>query len=430
MELIILIGSFFLLVILGVPIAFALGISSLIICLLMGLPITTLINQTFHGINSFVLLAVPFFLIAGNLMNLGGVTDRLTRLSRCLVGHIRGGLGHVNVLVSMIFAGLSGSAAADTAGVGGVLIPAMLKSGFDKPFTVAITAASSTIGVIIPPSIPMVLYGAFGEVSIGALFLGGVIPGILVGLSQMLVVAILAARRNYPSYPRASLGEAARSIWESLPPLGMPILIIGGIVGGVFTPTEASVVALVYGLIITMFIYRESEVNLKRLPRLLGETALFYSLPLICVATSGAFGWLIAYLNGPQLIVGFVENLSLGYYGMYAVIIFMLLILGTFLSPIVIIIVFLPVLQGLGDIVQINPVHLGVITVMVTAIGLITPPYGMCLFIAAGLADLSIMKSFKAMLLLIGMFLVVVTFCVVFPEVILFLPKRLMPTAV
>jgi tripartite ATP-independent transporter DctM subunit len=430
MELIILIGSFFLLVILGVPIAFALGISSLIICLLMGLPITTLINQTFHGINSFVLLAVPFFLIAGNLMNLGGVTDRLTRLSRCLVGHIRGGLGHVNVLVSMIFAGLSGSAAADTAGVGGVLIPAMLKSGFDKPFTVAITAASSTIGVIIPPSIPMVLYGAFGEVSIGALFLGGVIPGILVGLSQMLVVAILAARRNYPSYPRASLGEAARSIWESLPPLGMPILIIGGIVGGVFTPTEASVVALVYGLIITMFIYREPEVNLKRLPRMLGETVLFYSLPLICVATSGAFGWLIAYLNGPQLIVGFVENLSLGYYGMYAVIIFMLLILGTFLSPIVIIIVFLPVLQGLGDIVQINPVHLGVITVMVTAIGLITPPYGMCLFIAAGLADLSIMKSFKAMLLLIGMFLVVVTFCVVFPEVILFLPKRLMPTAV
>jgi tripartite ATP-independent transporter DctM subunit len=430
MELLILIGSFFLLVILGVPIAFGLGISSLVVCLLLGLPITTLINQTFHGINSFVLLAVPFFLIAGNLMNLGGVTDRLTRLSRCLVGHIRGGLGHVNVLVSMIFAGLSGSAAADTAGVGAVLIPAMLKSGFDKPFTVAITAASSTIGVIIPPSIPMVLYGAFGEVSIGALFLGGVIPGILVGLSQMLVVGILAGRRNYPAYPRASLREAARSIWESLPPLGMPILIIGGIVGGIFTPTEASVVALVYGLIITMFIYREPEVSLKRLPRMLGETVLFYSLPLICVATSGAFGWLISYLNGPQLIVGFIENLSLGYYGMYAVIIFMLLILGTFLSPIVIIIVFLPVLQGLGDIVQIHPVHLGVITVMVTAIGLITPPYGMCLFIAAGLADFPIMKSFMAMILLIAMFLMVVALCVAFPDLILLLPKGLMPTAV
>lgn len=426
----ILIGSFFLLVILGVPIAFALGISSLLVCVILGLPVTTLINQTFHGINSFVLLAVPFFLIAGNLMNLGGVTDRLTRLSRCLVGHIRGGLGHVNVLVSMIFAGLSGSAAADTAGVGAVLIPAMLKSGFDKPFTVAITAASSTIGVIIPPSIPMVLYGAFGEVSIGALFLGGVIPGILVGLSQMLVVAFLAGRRNYPAYPRARLREAARSIWESLPPLGMPIVIIGGIVGGIFTPTEASVVALVYGLIITVFIYREPEVSFKRLPRMLGETVLFYSLPLICVATSGAFGWLIAYLNGPQMIVGFIENLSLGYYGMYAVIIFMLLILGTFLSPIVIIIVFLPVLQGLGDIVQINSVHLGVITVMVTAIGLITPPYGMCLFIASGLADLPIMQSFMAMLILIGMFLVVVALCVAFPELILLLPQRLMPTAV
>jgi tripartite ATP-independent transporter DctM subunit len=393
------------------------------------LPVTTLINQTFHGINSFVLLAVPFFLIAGNLMNLGGVTERLTRLSRCLVGHIRGGLGHVNVLVSMIFAGLSGSAAADTAGVGAVLIPAMLKSGFDKPFTVAITAASSTIGVIIPPSIPMVLYGAFGEVSIGALFLGGVIPGILVGLSQMAVVAFLAGRRKYPAYPRAKLREAARSVWESLPPLGMPIVIIGGIVGGVFTPTEASVVALVYGFIITVFIYREPEVNFKRLPRMLGETVLFYSLPLICVATSGAFGWLIAYLNGPQMIVGFIENLSLGYYGMYAVIIFMLLILGTFLSPIVIIIVFLPVLQGLGDIVQINPVHLGVITVMVTAIGLITPPYGMCLFIASGLADLPIMKSFMAMLLLIGMFLVVVALCVAFPELILLMPQKFMPTA-
>lgn len=429
MELVILIGSFFLLVVVGVPIAFALGISSLVVCLILGLPVTTLINQTFHGINSFVLLAVPFFLIAGNLMNLGGVTDRLTRLSRCLVGHIRGGLGHVNVLVSMIFAGLSGSAAADTAGVGAVLIPAMLKSGFDKPFTVAITAASSTIGVIIPPSIPMVLYGAFGEVSIGALFLGGVIPGILVGLSQMLVVGFLAGRRNYPAYPRASLREAARSVWESLPPLGMPILIIGGIVGGIFTPTEASVIALVYGLIITIFIYREPEVSFKRLPRMLGETVLFYSLPLICVATSGAFGWLIAYLNGPQLIVGFVENFSLGYYGMYLIIVSLLLILGTFLSPIVIIIVFLPVLQGLGNIVQVHPVHLGVITVMVTAIGLITPPYGMCLFIASGLANLPIMKSFFAMLLLIGIFLVVVALCVVFPDIILFLPKKLMPTA-
>jgi len=425
-----LIGSFFLLVVLGVPIAFALGISSLLVCVFLGLPVTTLVNQTFHGINSFVLLAVPFFLIAGNLMNLGGVTDRLTRLSRCLVGHIRGGLGHVNVFVSMIFAGLSGSAAADTAGVGAVLIPAMLKSGFDKKFTVAITAASSTIGVIIPPSIPMVLYGAFGEVSIGALFLGGVIPGILVGLSQMLVVWILAARRRYPAYPRASLREAAHSVWEALPPLGMPVLIIGGIVGGVFTPTEASVVALVYGLIVAVLIYREPEVSLRRLPKMLGETVLFYSLPLICVATSGAFGWLIAYLNGPQIIVGFIEKFSLTYYAMYAVIILMLLILGTFLSPIVIIIVFLPVLQGLGDIVQIHPVHLGVITVMVTALGLITPPYGMCLFIASGLANLPIMKSFFAMLLLIGIFLVVVALCVVFPDVILFLPKKLMPTAI
>ncbi|MGQ9695362.1 MAG: TRAP transporter large permease [Thermodesulfobacteriota bacterium] len=429
MELTILIGSFFLLVVLGVPIAFALGISSLIVCLILGLPITTLVNQTFHGINSFVLLAVPFFLIAGNLMNAGGITDRLTRLSRNLIGHIRGGLGHVNVLVSMIFAGLSGSAAADTAGVGAVLIPAMLKSGFDKSFTVAITAASSTIGVIIPPSIPMVLYGAFGEVSIGALFLGGVIPGILVGLTQMLIVWILATNRNYPAYPRAPWREAAKSIWESLPPLGMPLLIIGGIVGGIFTPTEASVIAVVYGLMVIMVIYRDQEVTLSRLPKILGETVIFYSLPLICVATSGAFGWLIAYLNGPQLIVSFIEKFSLSYYGMYAVIILMLLLLGTFLSPIVIIIVFLPVIQGLGDIVQIHPVHLGVITVMVTAIGLITPPYGMCLFIASGLADFPIMKSFLAMLILIGMFLIVVALCVIFPELILFLPKILMPTA-
>jgi tripartite ATP-independent transporter DctM subunit len=429
MDLIILGVSFFIFVGVGVPIAFALGLSSLVMCVKLGVPVTNLVNNTFHGINSFVLLAVPFFLIAGSLMNVGGVTERLTTLSQSLVGHIRGGLGHVTVLVCMIFAGLSGSAAAETAGVGSVLIPAMLQKGFDKPYTVAITATASTIGVIIPPSIPMVLYGAFGEVSIGALFLGGVIPGILVGLSQMVVTAIYARRRNYPAYPRASLQDAIRAIRRALLPLGMPVLIIGGIVGGIFTPTEASVVALVYGLIITGLIYREPQVALSRLPSLLGDAAIFYALPLICVATSGAFGWFIAYLEGPQIIVDFVKQYALGYYGIYACIVVLLLILGTFLSPIVIIMVFLPVVQGLGDLVNIQPVHLGVITVMVTAIGMVTPPYGMCLFIASGLADFPILKSIGDVLILIAAFLVVVTLCIVFPGLILFLPRILMPAA-
>jgi tripartite ATP-independent transporter DctM subunit len=429
MDLIILGGSFFIFAGVGVPIAFALGLSSLVMCVKLGVPVTNLVNNTFQGINSFVLLAVPFFLIAGSLMNVGGVTERLTNLSQCLVGHIRGGLGHVNVLVSMIFAGLSGSAAAETAGIGSVLIPAMLQKGFDKPYTVAITATASTIGVIIPPSIPMVLYGAFGEVSIGALFLGGVIPGILVGLSQMVVTAIYARRRNYPAYPRASLRDAIRAIRRALLPLGMPVLIIGGIVGGIFTPTEASVVALVYGLIITGLIYREPQMALSRLPSLLGDAAIFYALPLICVATSGAFGWFIAYLEGPQLIVDFVKQYALGYYGIYACIVVLLLILGTFLSPIVIIMVFLPVVQGLGDLVNIHPVHLGVITVMVTAIGMVTPPYGMCLFIASGLADFPLLQSMGDVLILIAAFLVVVMLCIVFPGLILCLPRVLMPAA-
>ncbi|NLA91525.1 MAG: TRAP transporter large permease, partial [Synergistaceae bacterium] len=224
-PLLLLMGSFFIFIAIRIPVAFALALSSLAVIVQLGLPFVTVVNQMFTGIDSFPLLAVPFFLILGRLMNDGGITERLLNVSNAWVGHIKGGLGHVNVLVSMLFAGLSGSSAADTAGVGGMLIPAMLRSGFDKDFTVAITACSSVLGVIIPPSIMMVLYGAMGQVSVGALFLSGVVPGILIGFTQMGYTYVISKSRGYPALPRMPFKEKVTTTPKALPPLSIPLII-------------------------------------------------------------------------------------------------------------------------------------------------------------------------------------------------------------
>ncbi|NLK19134.1 MAG: TRAP transporter large permease, partial [Synergistaceae bacterium] len=283
-PLLLLMGSFFILIAIRVPVAFALAISSLAVIIQLDLPFVTVVNQMFTGIDSFPLLAVPFFLILGRLMNDGGITERLLNVSNAWVGHIKGGLGHVNVLVSMLFAGLSGSSAADTAGVGGMLIPAMLKSGFDKDFTVAITACSSVLGVIIPPSIMMVLYGAMGQVSVGALFLSGVVPGILIGFTQMGYTYYLSKKRGYPALPRMPFKEKMTTTMKALPPLTIPLIILGGITAGVFTATEAAAVALLIGIILVYIVYRESP--MKEIPSIFGEGVVMYSLSIFAVATA------------------------------------------------------------------------------------------------------------------------------------------------
>ncbi len=424
-PLVLLMGSFFLLIVLKVPIAFALGLASLVTIYHLDLSFFSVVNQMYASIDSFPLLAVPFFLLLGNLMNEGGVTDRLVKVSDALIGHIRGGLGHVNVLVSMLFAGLSGSAAADTAGIGAMLIPAMKKAGYDTPYTVAVTAASSTLGVIIPPSIMMVIYGAMGQVSIGALFLSGFIPGVLIGLSQMGYTYYLAVKRGYPANPRKTPREMAQAVFRAIPPLILPLIILGGITSGVFTATEAAAVAVVYGLILMMGVYR--SLTFRQLPKLFGEAVVNYSLAMLAVACAGVMGWLIAYLNAPQLIASYIMGITQSPLGIFLLIVVFLLIIGTFLSPITAIIIFLPIIQGLGNAAGIHPIHLGIIVVLTLSLGMITPPYGICLLIACQIGDIPAPRAFIATLPMIGLTLLIIFVGILIPDLFLFLPKLLMP---
>lgn len=424
-PLVVLMGSFALFIFLRVPVAFALGVSSLLTIATLGLPFVSVINQMYSSIDSFPLLAVPFFLLLGRLMNHGGITDRLVKLSEALVGHIRGGLGHVNVLVSMLFAGLSGSAAADTAGIGAMLIPAMRKAGFDRGYSVAVTAASSTLGVIIPPSIMMVIYGAVGQVSIGALFLSGVVPGLLIGLSQMGYTLFVAHRCGYPRKQRRPLRAMGREFVRAIPPLILPLIILGGIIGGIFTATEAAAIAVVYGLLLMMVVYRSIE--FRDIPKLFADAVVEYSLPMLAVASAGIMGWLIAYLDAPTAIAEIITSLTGSPVGIFIMIVLFLLIIGTFLSPITAIIIFLPIIQELGSTFAIDPIHLGIIVVLTLSLGMVTPPYGICLLIAAQIGGISAPRAFVAVLPLIALGLLIIVTGILIPDLFLFLPRMVMP---
>ena len=305
----ILFGTFGVLVVLRIPVAFALGLSTVPIFFLDGrlTPILMLGEMT-KAYNSFVLLAVPFFILAANLMNSSGVTNRLIELSRTLVGHFPGGLGHINVVVSMIFAGISGSSTADAAGIGSVLIPAMKKQGYDAKFTVAITACSSVMGVIIPPSILMVVWGGIMSVSIGGLFLAGFLPGMLIGLSQMVTVWIYAKIRHYPIYARTTLREFIVIFAGAFMALMSPAIVVGGVIFGFFTPTEASVIAVLYTFAIGLFVYR--SVTLPEIPKVLYETARLASISLFCIGTASAYGWLLAYYQIPKTVIAWLSPLA------------------------------------------------------------------------------------------------------------------------
>ena len=424
-PLVVLMGSFVLFIFLRVPVAFALGAASLLTIATLGLPFVSVINQMYSSIDSFPLLAVPFFLLLGRLMNHGGITDRLVKLSEALVGHIKGGLGHVNVLVSMLFAGLSGSAAADTAGIGAMLIPAMRKAGFDRGYSVAVTAASSTLGVIIPPSIMMVIYGAVGQVSIGALFLSGVVPGVLIGLSQMGYTLFVAHRFGYPRKQRQRAQTMGKEFVRAIPPLMLPLIVLGGIAGGIFTATEAAAIAVVYGLLLMMVGYR--SIKLREIPKLFADAVVEYSLPMLAVASAGIMGWLIAYLDAPTAIANRIVGLTGASVGVFIMIVLFLLIIGTFLSPITAIIIFLPIIQELGNTFAIDPIHLGIIVVLTLSLGMVTPPYGICLLIAAQIGGISAPHAFIAVLPLIALGLLIIGIGILIPDLFLFLPRVFMP---
>jgi tripartite ATP-independent transporter DctM subunit len=419
-------GTFALLIILRVPVSFALGLACVPITLLAErLTPVVLVNEMWKSQNSFILLAVPFFLLAANLMNSAGITERLVNLARAAVGHLPGGLGHVNVLVSMLFAGISGSSTADAAGIGAMMIPTMKKQGYDSSFSVAITACSSVMGVIIPPSIMMIVWGGLMSVSIGGLFLAGVVPGVIIALLLMVTVYVYAKLRGYPVFKRSSLKEFWQCLGRSSLALVTPAIIVGGIVFGVFTPTEASVIAVIYSAVLGCLVYR--SISLREFPKVLYESARFAAISLFCIGTASAFGWLLTYYHVPQALVDLMAQWGTGVATTGFLIAISFLFAGMFIDAIPAIIVLGTVLKPLADNVGMHPIHFAIIGVISLAFGLVTPPYGLCLLISCSLGEIKVVHVLRDVAIILVPMLALLVFVILFPEVVLFLPRLLAP---
>jgi len=418
---ILLFSLFFLLVLLGVPVAISLGLASLGTIVYLGKPAVLAIERMFATLEYFPLLAIPFFLLAGSIMNRGGITDAFVDLSTKWVGHIRGGLAHVVVVVNMFMGGVSGAATADLAAVGPIMIPAMVRAGFSRRFAAALNAAASTMGPIIPPSILMVVYGAVTGVSIGALFLAGIIPGVLMGLGQMGLVYWHAGRHGLRGTRWAGIREMGRAIPPALLPLGVPVLIIGGILGGIFTATEAAAVAVVYALLVTVGIKR--TIRVSELGDLFRESVVTVASVLFAIAGAVLFGWLVAFLRIPDLVLTLLRGAQSSKALAFTAIIVLYLILGTFLDGVPIIIIFVPITESLAKAAGIDALHLGIVSVMTIVIGLLTPPFGLCLMMGAGLGGLPVMQVFVEILPMIGMLVTTVALIAVFPELALVVPR-------
>jgi tripartite ATP-independent transporter DctM subunit len=423
---IILFGLFFVLLILRVPVAFALALACLpILVIEPHLSIMTLAQETFNAYNSFILLAVPFFLLTANLMGIGGITGRLVALSRALVGHWPGSLAQINVLLSVFFAGISGSSTADAASQSKIFIDAQTKEGYDLSFSIAITAVSAVLAVIIPPSILMIVWGGLISTSIGALYLAGILPGLLIAGAQMATVHAYAKFRNYPTYPRGTWRELACASWVSIPALTTPFIIVGGILLGWFTATESACVAVIYSAILSICIYREMDAS--HLYQALLDTGRLASVALFCVGTASAFGWLLAYYQIPKALLSNVTTWGLGPIGVSFFIAFVFLVVGCFLDAIPAIVIVGTVLEPLARSVDLHPVQFAIISIVSLAFGLVTPPYGLCLMISCAVAGVRLRYAVKdTMIMLVPMILVLMALCI-WPGIALFLPRLIAP---
>lgn len=410
--------------VLGMPVAFVLGASAAVAMVLDGrLPLATVPQKMAAGVDNFPLLAIPFFIMAGSLMNTGGMTRRLVDFASSLVGHITGGLAHVVIVANMIMAGMSGSAVADASGTGNILIPAMVRAGYSSRYAAAITAAASTIGPIIPPSIGMVIYGSIAEVSVGRLFIGGVIPGVLMGLYLMAVTYLIARQRGYGRRARAALAEVWQAFRRAILPLGMPVIILGGIFSGLFTPTEAAVVASVYALAVGVALRELRWPDLARVGR---ETVFMTAIVLFIVATSSVGGWLLAYEQVPADVAVWFSSLTTDPLMVLVILNVVFLVLGCFVDSIPIMIVMVPVLLPLMKQFGLDPVHFGVMMMLNLMIGLLTPPVGMAMYVACAIAKVSIADFTRECWPMIGALLIVVALITVFPSLVLVLPNLLM----
>ena len=422
----ILVGGFLFLVILRVPVAFALGIATIPI-VVMDIRLTRFIilDRMFQSYNSFILLAVPFFLLAANLMNSGKITAKLIDLARVLTGWMPGDLGHVNVAVSMLFAGISGSSTADAAGCGKILIPAMIKEGYDTRFAIAITACSSVMGVIIPPSILMVVWGGVMQISVGALFLAGAIPGLMIGGALMATVYAYAKVYDYPIAIRPTFAQFWTAFKGAALALLTPILVIGGIVGGIVTPTESAIIAAGYALILGVIVYR--TVTIKDLGHIFYDTGRFASISLFAIGTASAFGWMLAFYNVPRLIVETLTANEFGMIGTALVIAALFLFFGLFIDAIPTIIILGTVLFPVATAADIHPIAFAIIGIISLAFGLVTPPYGLCLLISAAIGGMNVVNVMRDVCIILAPMILILMLVILFPEIALWLPRTLMP---
>lgn len=423
-----LVGGFLFLVMLRVPVAFALGLATIpLVTLELRLTPFILLDRMFQSYNSFILLAVPFFLLAANLMNSGKITDRMIDLARVMTGWLPGGLGHVNVMVSMMFAGISGSSTADAAGCGKILIPAMQREGFDTRFAVAITACSSVMGVIIPPSILMVVWGGVMQISVGALFLAGAIPGILIGLALLGTVFGYAKVNDYPVSPRPTLCEVWVAFRGAILALLTPIFVVGGIIWGIVTPTESAIIAAGYALILGLFVYR--TVSFRDLGHIFYDTGRFASISLFAIGTATAFGWLLAFYKVPRLIVEWLTLFNAGPFETALIIALLFLLFGLFIDAIPTIIILGTVLAPVAAGADIHPITFAIIGIISLAFGLVTPPYGLCLLIASSIGGLNVVQVLRDVVIILIPMLIILLLIIIFPELALWLPGQLLPTA-
>ncbi len=413
-------------IILGIPVAFALGFASLITILVNGIPFSVFIQNLTLGVNSFPLLAVPFFILAGKLMNTSGITERIFRFVNYFVGPIRGGLGQVNILSSLIFAGMSGAATADAAGLGMIEIKAMKDAGYDPDFSVAITAASATIGPIIPPSIIMVIYGLSAEVSIGRLFVGGIIPGLLMTLSLMVLTYIIAVKRRYPREEKAPAKVVLISFFKAFPALMAPVVIIGGILGGIFTATEAGAIAVVYALLIGAFVYR--ELTWKGLINILFESMITTAVIMIIIGSAAVFGWLLTYYRIPALAAQALLSISTNPLVITTLLVVMYLFLGCIMEAAAIVVMTVPVVAPLLTQLGVDLVAFGVIVAVCMSIGTLTPPLGIVMYILCDIAEVRIVHYMRVIWPFLAALLAVILLMVLFPGIITFLPDLFLGT--
>jgi C4-dicarboxylate transporter DctM subunit len=410
----------------AMPVAWAMAIASGLYMLLgPKIPLQGLVQRMIGGIDTFPLLAIPFFILAGNLMNTGGITDRLVRFSKALVGHIRGGLAHVVVVTNMIMAGMSGSGIADAAGSGAVLIPAMKRAGYGVPFAAAVVGAAGTIGPIIPPSIPFVIYGSLANTSIGRLLLAGAVPGVLMGILLMTFVYFIAKRRNYPAEAQASRSELLQATLHAIPPMGMPVIILGGIIGGVMTPTEAACAGAAYAFVLGFFVY--GELHLQDFPKIITESVAGTAAVAIIIAAAQPMGWILTYQQAPMKVLALFQDAQLSKAMLLLIINVIMLILGCFLEGLAVMVMAVPVLMPLLRQVGIDPLHFGVLFVLNIMIGTVTPPVGTIMYVVCALGKISIGEFAREawpFILALTICLFIVTYV---PILSTWLPDLLMP---